>query len=364
MKIAKIETAEVRIPLRTPFKTALRTVDSVHDVLVRVTADNGAVGYGEAPPTAVITGDTIGSIRCAVEEFIAPALVGREVEDLDGTMTALQRCIVKNTSAKAAVDMALFDLFAQSCQKPLYQVLGGAKKEIETDLTISVNPTLEMVQDARDAVARGFRVLKIKVGKEGLADVRRLQAIRQVVGPQIVLRVDANQGWEAKQAVRIITALEDAGVEPELIEQPVPAHDVEGLAYVTAHVSTPILADEAVFSPADALAILQRRAADFINIKLMKTGGIWQALKLCSAAEIYGARCMVGCMLESKVAVSAAAHLAAARNVVTMVDLDGPSLCSTDPYTGGPVYKESRILMNETPGIGITGAPGFEEAVQ
>ena len=179
MKIAKIETAEVRIPLRTPFKTALRTVDSVHDVLVRVTADNGAVGYGEAPPTAVITGDTIGSIRCAVEEFIAPALVGREVEDLDGTMTALQRCIVKNTSAKAAVDMALFDLFAQSCQKPLYQVLGGAKKEIETDLTISVNPTLEMVQDARDAVARGFRVLKIKVGKDGLSDIQRLKAGRR-----------------------------------------------------------------------------------------------------------------------------------------------------------------------------------------
>ena len=127
MKIAKIETAEVQIPLRTPFKTALRTVDSVHDLLVRVTADDGSVGYGEAPPTAVITGDTLGSLKCAIEEFIAPALVGREVEDLDGTMTALERCMVKNTSAKAAVDMAVFDLFAQSCGKPLYQVLGGAK---------------------------------------------------------------------------------------------------------------------------------------------------------------------------------------------------------------------------------------------
>ena len=143
-----------------------------------------------------------------------------------------------------------------------------------------------------------------------------------------------------------------------------PAADLAGLKFVTGQVDTPILADEAVFSPEDAANIIAIRAADYINIKLMKTGGIWQALKLCSAAEIYGARCMVGCMLESKVAVSAAAHLAAARNVVTMVDLDGPSLCSTDPYTGGPVYKESRILMNETPGIGITGVPGFEEAVQ
>lgn len=362
MKIAKIETAEIQIPLRTPFKTALRTVDSVHDLLVRVTADDGSVGYGEAPPTAVITGDTLGSLKCAIEEFIAPALVGREVEDLDGTMTALERCMVKNTSAKAAVDMAVFDLFAQSCGKPLYQVLGGAKRQIETDLTISVNPTPEMVRDAQEAVARGFRILKIKVGKDGLSDIQRLKAIRQAVGPLITIRVDANQGWEAKQAVRIITGMEDAGVDAELIEQPVPAHDVDGLAYITSRVSTPILADEAVFSPADALSILQRHAADYLNIKLMKTGGIWQALKICNAAEVYGAKCMVGCMLESKLAVSAAAHLAAARGVVTMVDLDGPSLCSTDPYTGGPLYNEGTILMNETPGIGITGVPGFEVA--
>ena len=117
-----------------------------------------------------------------------------------------------------------------------------------------------------------------------------------------------------------------------------------------------------MFSPADAISILQRHAADYLNIKLMKTGGIWQALKICNAAEVYGAKCMVGCMLESKLAVSAAAHLAAARSVVTMVDLDGPSLCSTDPYTGGPLYNEGHILMNETPGIGITGVPGFEVA--
>lgn len=362
MRIAKIETAEIRIPLRTPFKTALRTVDSVHDVLVRITADNGMVGYGEAPPTAVITGDTLGSIHTAIEDFISPALVGMDLEELDTVMQKLERCILKNTSAKAAVDMALYDLYAQSCGKPLYQVLGGAKKEITTDLTISVNPTPEMVQDALTAVERGFRILKIKVGKEGLADVERLKAIREAVGPDVTIRVDANQGWEAKQAVRIITALEDAGVEPELVEQPVPAHDIDGLEYITSRVYTPILADESVFSPADAIHILQRHAADFLNIKLMKTGGIYQALKICAAAEVYGAKCMLGCMLESKIAVSAAAHLAAARNVVTMVDLDGPALCRLDPYTGGPLYEGARIIMPETAGIGITGVPGFEVA--
>ena len=361
MKIVRISTAEIRIPLRTPFKTALRTVDSVHDLLVRVETDTGAVGYGEAPPTAVITGDTLGSVRTAVEEFIAPALVGREVEDLDGTMNALAHCMVKNTSAKAAVDMALYDLFAQSCGKPLYRVLGGARQQIATDLTISVNPIPEMVRDAREAVERGFSILKVKVGKEGLADVARLRAIREAVGPDVTLRVDANQGWTAKEAVRIITALEDAGVNPELVEQPVPAADLDGLAYVTNRVLTPILADESVFSPEDAVEIIRRGAADLINIKLMKTGGIWQALKICAVAEIYQVHCMIGCMLESKIAVSAAAHLAAARSVVTKVDLDGPSLCKVDPYAGGPDYLGAVIQMNETPGLGITGVPGFEE---
>lgn len=360
MKITNITTTECQIPLRTPFKTALRTVDCVHDLLVRVETDTGAVGYGEAPPTAVITGETLGSLHTAVEEFIAPALRGMEVEDLDAVMTKLDRCLVRNTSAKAAVDMALYDLFAQSCGKPLYKVLGGARSSIETDLTISVNPVPVMVADAKAAMEEGFKVLKIKVGKEGLADIPRLKAIREAVGPEVSLRVDANQGWTAKQAVRIITALEDAGVDPELVEQPVPAHDIDGLEYITRRVATPILADESVFSPADAFHILQRHAADMINIKLMKTGGIWQALKICSAAEVYGVECMMGCMLESKLAVSAAAHLAAARSVITRIDLDGPSLCSVDPYTGGPVYEGPRILMNDTPGIGITGVPGFE----
>lgn len=361
MKITRITTAECQIPLRTPFKTALRTVDSVHDLLVCVETDTGAVGYGEAPPTAVITGDTLGSIRTAVEEFIAPALTGLDVEELDTVMDRLDRCILKNTSAKAAVDMALYDLFAQSCGRPLYKVLGGAKGELRTDLTISVNPVPVMVADAKAAVAAGFDILKIKVGKEGLADVERLRAIREAVGPGVKLRVDANQGWQAKQAVRIITALEDAGVDPELVEQPVPAHDLDGLAYVTARVSTPVLADESVFSPADALTLLQRHAADMINIKLMKTGGIWQALKICAAAEVYGVPCMMGCMLESKLAVTAAAHLAAARSVITCIDLDGPSLCKTDPFTGGPVFEGPVIRMTDAPGLGITGVPGFGE---
>lgn len=359
MKIVKIETGEVNIPLVTPFKTALRTVDRVSDIVVRITTDDGQTGFGEAPPTAVITGDTKGSILCAIEEFIGPNLIGMEIEDLDGIMKRLHGCILKNTSAKAAVDMAVYDLFAKSCGKPLYKLLGGRRTEIETDLTISVNDAEEMVQDSLRAVEQGFNILKIKVGKEGRKDVERIKAIRKAVGPDILLRIDANQGWSPKEAVRIIRSMEDMGIEMDLVEQPVSAHDFEGMKFVTSQVHTPILADESVFSSEDAIRIIKERAADLINIKLMKTGGIYEALKICAIAESFGVECMIGCMLESKIAVSAAAHLAAGKGIITRADLDGPSLCKTDPYTGGPVFEGPKIRMNETPGMGISGVPFF-----
>ena len=359
MKIVDIQTDEIFIPLATPFKTALRTVSSVEDVVVKITADDGRVGYGEAPPTGVITGDTKGSILSAVNEFIRPALLGMDIAELDAVMARLDSCILKNTSAKAAVDMALYDLWGKLYGAPLYRLLGGARRELETDITISVNPVEEMVRDSLAAVERGYRILKVKVGKEGLKDIERIQAIRQAVGPQVAIRVDANQGWTAKQAVRIITAMEDRGLAIDLVEQPVKAHDLEGMRQVTRAVYTPILADESVFSPEDAVTIIQTGAADLLNIKLMKTGGIHNALRICAVAETYGVECMIGCMLESKLAVSAAAHLAAARCVITRADLDGPSLCRTDPFEGGPDFLENRIVMNDAPGLGITGLPAF-----
>ena len=357
MVIKEIQAGRLSLPLRHPFKTALRTVTNLEDVVVRVVADDGTVGYGEAPPTAVITGDTLGSIECAVRDFIRPALVGMDVEHLDGIMTRLRGCMVHNTSAKAAVDMAVFDLWGKRFGQPVYRLLGGARNSFQTDITISVNPTEEMVKDSLEAVDRGYGILKIKVGKEGMADVARMEAIRRAVGPDVLLRVDANQGWEPKQSVRIISAMEDRDLGIDLVEQPVPARDLEGMRYITRRVNTPILADEAVFTARDAITILETGAADLLNIKLMKTGGLWEALKICDVAELYGAECMIGCMLESRVAVAAAAHLACARGVITRADLDGPSLCALDPFTGGPVFDEATITMCEDPGIGVGNLP-------
>ena len=358
MKIVDIRTDEIFVPLAVPFKTALRTVENVEDIVVRVTADTGDVGYGEAPPTAVITGDTKGSVRCAIEEFIRPALLGMDIADLDAVMTKLHGCMQKNTSAKAAVDMALYDLWGKLYKAPVYRLLGGSRREFETDITISVNPVEEMVRDSLDAVRRGYTILKVKVGREGLKDVERIEEIRKAVGPKIALRVDANQGWSAKEAVRIIRAMEDKNLE----EQPVNAHDLMGMKLVTGAVYTPILADESVFSAEDAVTIIRERAADLINIKLMKTGGIWGALKICSIAETFGVECMIGCMLESKLAVTAGAHLAAAKSIITRADLDGPSLCKVDPFEGGPQFLENRIVMTDAPGLGITGIPASFES--
>jgi o-succinylbenzoate synthase len=359
MKIKDIQIGEVQIPLQRPFKTALRTVTMVDDIIVRIETTDGLVGFGEAPPTAVITGDTKGSIATAIIDFIRPSLLGMPIDSLDEIFHKLDTCILKNTSAKAAVDMAIYDLYAKSLNRPLYRVLGGYRKEVETDITISVNSIDEMVADSIAAVAQGFRILKVKVGKEGLQDVERIAKIRAAVGKDILLRVDANQGWEAKQSVRIIRAMEDKGLEIELVEQPVNAHDFAGMQYVTQNVDTKILADESVFSAEDAINLIKGRAADLINIKLMKTGGIHNALKICDIAELYQVECMIGCMLESKISVSAAAHLAGAKRNITMADLDGPSLCKEDPYEGGPEYRANKIYLNETEGLGIMKVPCF-----
>ena len=359
MKITGVRIGEVHIPLVTPFKTALRSVDEVNDIVIALTTDTDAVGYGEAPPTAVITGDTKGSIATAIRDFIVPSIVGIDILDLDTIMTRLHASILKNTSAKACVDMAVYDLYAKALGQPLYKVLGGSSDTVETDLTISVDTVEKMVSDSVKAVSEGYRILKVKVGKEGLADIGRIQAIREAVGPDVLIRVDANQGWEPKDAVRIICRLEDLGIGIDLVEQPVKAHDLAGMQMVTQNTYTPILADESIFSAEDAIKVIQMRAADLVNIKLMKTGGIYEALKICSIAEIYNVKCMMGCMLESKLAVSAGAHLAAAKSVITRADLDGPGLCKIDPYTGGPDYVGPMIHMNETPGIGITAVPGL-----
>lgn len=355
MRITRVRLGQISVPLRVPFKTALRSVDSVEDVVVEVHTDAGAIGYGEAPPTGVITGDTTGAIVGAIQDHIGKAILDRDVDDLEDLLQRVQRSIVHNTSAKAAVDMALWDLYGQLHKIPVYKLLGGARHRIVTDITISVNPPEEMARDARDAIGRGYDCLKVKVGANPTLDVERLSAVRRAAGGGVCIRIDANQAWRPREAVRILNEMQEKGLAIEFVEQPVKAQDIDGLRYVTEHSDVPVLADESVFSPEDALRIMQTRAADLINIKLMKCGGLTNALKIASAAEVYGVECMIGCMLEAKISVNAAVELACAKRIITKVDLDGPVLCSEDPILGGAVFHEKEITVSDEPGFGIKG---------
>ena len=361
MRITDIRLFMLRVPLKTPFKTALRTVETVEDIVVAIHTDTGHVGYGEAPATDVITGDTHGSIVEAIRKFIQPRLIGAEIADLNRITQLIQTALEKNFSAKAAVEIAVYDLFGQLYNAPLYKMLGGGDPVITTDITISVDYIDKMVADSLAAVERGFESLKIKVGKDIGVDIERTKAIFAAVEGRALLRLDANQGWTAKQAVYAIQALEDAGVHLELVEQPVKAQDLEGLKYVTERVHTPIMADESVFGPIEVIELIKLRAADIINIKLMKTGGISNAIRIADIAALYQVDCMIGCMIETSISVSAAVHVAVAKSaVITKVDLDGPSLCQFNPVDGGVLFNESEITITDSPGLGIREIRGLQ----
>lgn len=361
MKITDIRFGMLRVPLKTPFKTALRTVESIEDVIVIIETDTGHIGYGEAPPTAVITGDIHGSIIEAIRTVIKPKLIGQNIADLNHIIRLIQSSIMKNYSAKAAVEIAVYDLFAQLYKAPLYKILGGGVPKITTDLTISVDYIDKMVADSLSAIDRGFETLKIKVGKDIGVDIERVKAIYAAVEGKALIRLDANQGWTPKEAVYALRKLEDDGVRLELVEQPVKAHDLEGMKFITERVNTPVMADESSFGPREVIELIKMRAADIINIKLMKTGGISNAIKIADICSFYDMECMIGCMLESSISVAAAVHVAVAKSdVITKIDLDGPSLCAFDPVHSSVTFNDADITIDDVPGLGITHIEGLQ----
>lgn len=354
MIIEKIETFRIAVPLKKPFKTALRTVTVAEAIFVKVSCDNGIIGWGEAPPTLVITGDSLASIDASINDVIKPFLLKQNLLNYEAIFQGLKAILVNNSSAKAAVDMALYDCISQNCRLPLYQFLGGYRNEIETDFTVSVNSPDEMGEDAVNYVSDGFNVLKVKVGIGEIAtDIARIQEIRKRIGNDIKIRLDANQGWKSKDAVRAIRKMEDLGLDIELVEQPVKADDLDGLKQVTDSVETLIMADESVFTPKQAFEVIRRRSADLINIKLMKSGGIFQAQMINQMAETAGIECMVGSMIETRLGITAAAHFAASKKNITRFDFDAPLMLANDVITGGIMYNGRNITLPDQPGLGI-----------
>ena len=279
MKIINIHTKILKAALKTPFVTSLRRVDTLEDLVIIIECDDGTVGYGEGAPTPVITGETIGSMLATIA-YIQPHIIDRDIEDFNTILMNIHKLILKNTTAKSILEIALYDLKAKSSKLPLYRMLGGTKTKFRTDITISMGKIDKMISDCHSAVALGYDTLKIKIGDDPQKDVERVRAIHDALDKNIKLRLDANQGWTAKESVTLLHALEKQNIIAEFIEQPVAADDFEGLAYIKERVQTPLLADESIFSVKDARKLLKMQAIDYVNIKLAKTAGISQALKL------------------------------------------------------------------------------------
>jgi L-alanine-DL-glutamate epimerase-like enolase superfamily enzyme len=347
--VTDVVTVSCRVPLRLPFVTALRRTEAVDAVLVEVHTDDGYVGLGEATPIGAITGESVASVQAALGGPLREAVVGRDADDLVGALGALQRALPANPSAKAGLDIALHDLTSQRLGIPLQQYLGTTCSSVATDVGVSAASPKEMAAEAVARVGGGFGILKLKLGDGRHDDIRRVLSVREAVGPSVGLRLDANQGWGARQAVRILAELERQQANVEFVEQPVPALDLGALAFVTGSTATPVLADEAVWSARDVLVLAERKAADLVNLKLMKCGGLGPARAAAAVAEATGMGWLVGGMMETAVAVTAGAAFAATGAANVVHDLDAAWWLA--PPNQALRYEGGRLFMPNAPGL-------------
>ncbi|NLG95281.1 MAG: dipeptide epimerase [Acetomicrobium flavidum] len=351
MKISSIKVSEIEIPLNKPFRISLGIISKARIAMVEIQTDEGISGFGEGASALLITGDVLGGIKEGIK-ILGNAIIGMDPIDIEKVYWAMNKTLMRNPAAKAAIDIAVHDLIGKITNQPLYKLLGGYRDTFITDLTIGIDDPEEMAISAKKAVDQGFGTIKIKVGISLKEDVERIQKIREAVGKDVRIRVDANQGWNAKEAINIIGKIAEYDIE--LVEQPVPACDLEGLAHVTKNTPVPIMADESVFNASDVLNIIKMRAADIINIKLMKCGGLKEAQKINTLAEVAGMECMLGCMAEeSNIGITAAASLGAACKNITRGDLDATFFLSSLPIKGGAVIEGGKINLPNVPGLGL-----------
>ncbi len=262
------------------------------------------------------------------------------------------KAIAGNTAAKAAVDIALYDIKGKVMQEPLYKLLGGFESKVQTDITIGIGAPQEMANEAKESVDKGFNILKIKTGVDLKKDVEAIRLIRNSVGDKVRLKIDANQGWNIHDTLTAIKMMESYNVEA--FEQPLADWDLDGSALLRKKTDMKIILDESVHNAHDAMHVIKKDSADMINIKLMKSGGLYEAEKINTIAESAGINCMVGCMVETKVALTAGASLVAAKKNITDADLD--SFMYYEEYEGikgGFEVEGDTIILSDKPGLGI-----------
>ncbi len=348
MLIVDISTIRHDFKLSHPSVVAYESVETAPNIVVRIELENGLIGWGNAAPDEHVTGETAESVQQTLNQIFQPFLIGQDATRIEWLWPQLRSLAPRQPTAIAAVDIALYDLLGKVAGLPLCQLLGCARGEIVTSITLSIEETSVNLARAAEFQAQGFKALKIKCGLDADEDIARVRTIRQAVGDAMQLSLDANQGYSVYTTLHVLKALRDCNIA--FVEQPVAAGDIEALREVCRRSPIPVMADESVLDAADVLLT----PASLVNLKLMKTGGITGTLKANAVAEARGIRTMIGCMDESRISMAAAAHVALALDNFVYADLDGHLDIVDDVADGGILIEDGLVRVSDRAGLGLS----------
>ncbi|WP_209123474.1 mandelate racemase/muconate lactonizing enzyme family protein [Alkalihalobacillus sp. BA299] len=357
MKINKVETQIIETRFMESFHTTYGKIPSSHPhLIVKITTDKGVAGFGEASPLPMFTGETVEIMKVAVDKELGPAIIGQEIFELDEIHKVMNRVLGKASAAKSAIDLALWDLKGKSLNIPVYKLLGGTKKKnLELAYVLGDEPIDQMIIKAEEKRNMGFSTFKIKVGTTPEKDISSVKAIRDALGPDVRIRVDANQGFDVKTALHVINKIAPYSID--YIEPPVREWDIAGLKQVRQGSPIPVMADESLYSPHQALTLIKEEAVDLFAIKLIKTGGITPALKIVSMADAAGIDCVVISPWDSWLGTYANLHFATLLTERYAHELVGPFYLTDDPF--GTIPNKVSISINEGSGFGIVAPPSI-----
>lgn len=349
--VRKMFVEPLNVELEEPFAIAIGTKYSIENVLITLVLDNGIEGYGEAAPLEPINGENQATVIATLNSC-RDFIIGKDVSDYITISKTLKSVFWAQVTARCAVEMALLDAYTKALNIPLYKFFGGVCNKVETDYTITIVPPETARKNAAGLASKGYRLLKTKVGKNLVDDIDRLIAITEGA-PGCGITLDANQGFSPVEAVHFMKELEKNNIRPVLFEQPVLKTDLMGMKYVKEHISVPVAADESVFTGSDAINIVRTGCADIINIKLMKSG-IVEALDIAAIARSGNIKLMIGCMLETKLALGCSVHFAAGLGGFDYIDLDPHIDPERETFTEGPEFAAPCYTITDAnSGIGV-----------
>ncbi len=351
-KIKNIKVWSEDLGNTKPYTIAFKTIDEVRNAFVEITLDNGLTGIGAANPSEYVVGENLTQCLDALKENNIEFLIGRDIRELNQLTFEVWKKFPKNPSARAALDIALYDVFAKYLDVPLVSFLGQKIKKLPTSNTIGIKNVEETLKEAAEYIKNGFKVLKVKLGKDLDEDVERMFKLREKFGSGIVIRIDANQGYTTDQTIQFYGRTYDLNIE--LIEQPLPAKSINEMKNLPKEVRAVIAADESLITPQDAIELIKPpKAAGIFNIKLMKCGGVSQALKIADVALHENVDLFWGCNDESIVSITAALHAAYACANTKYIDLDGSLDLAKDVVKGGFILKDGYMYCSDKPGLGV-----------